>query len=51
MERDKLSHHKGIPDLGFPPVPYRVDPQKLLNDIKRLSEIPLVRKRKLKDKR
>ena len=46
IERDQISHHKGIPNLGLPPVEQPVDPIKLLADIKRLEEIEEVRIRK-----
>lgn len=43
---DRISHHKGIPDMGLPPVEVPVDPQKTLADIRRLKEIPDVKIRR-----
>ena len=43
IERDKVSKHKGIPDMGMPPVEISVDPQQTLADIRQLDKIPNVK--------
>src|SRR3990167_7951817 len=43
---DRISHRKGIPDMGLPPVETSVDPQQTLADMKRLEKIPDVKIRR-----
>jgi len=44
--RDKISHRKGIPDMGVQPVETPVDPQQTLADIRKLKSIPDVKIRR-----
>ena len=43
---DRISRHKGIPDMGLPPAETPVDPQQTLADMKRLEKIPDVKIRR-----
>jgi len=43
---DRISRHKGIPDMGLPSAETLVDPQKTLSDIRQLEKIPDVKIRR-----
>ena len=43
---DRISHHKGIPDMSLPPAETLVDPQQTLADIRKLEAIPDVKIRR-----